>query len=104
MAYEIKYTTYKGLPFSCTIYPRKLVLDKSPVYKEPQLMLSVEGTYKEKWLKTLIPLRDILEFNNKSIEEVQVIRPLSNKATYNEYMLNIFIDSQENVIGMEMSM
>jgi hypothetical protein len=48
-------------------------------------------------------VKDILEFDNKSVEEVQIVRPLSTRAVKNVYTLNIFLDNQENVIGMEMS-
>lgn len=104
MTYEIKYITSKGLQPNCKIYPKKIVLGLNSSQKEYALLLTGEVFHKERWFAVKIPVKDILEFDNKSVEEIQIIRPLSTKAVRNEYILNIFLDNQENVIGMEMAL
>lgn len=104
MTYEIKYITSKGSQANCKLHPKKIVPELNNTQKEYATTLIGEVLHKERWFAIKIPVKDILEFNNKSVEEIQIIRPLSIKAVANEYILNIFLDNQENVIGMEMAL
>jgi hypothetical protein len=103
MTYEIKYNNHKAEPIRCSIYPKRLVLGDDPNYKEAQYLLIVSVNHKDIWYPYSIPVKDLLEFNNKSVEEIQIIRPLSNRASSNEYTLDIYLDNQENITSMSMS-
>jgi hypothetical protein len=103
MTYEIKYITHKGSPFNCKVSPKKIIFGLNSTQKEYVPILTGEVQHRQNWFKVQIPVKDILEFDNKSVEEVQIVRPLSTRAVKNVYTLNIFLDNQENVIGMEMS-